>query len=85
MTFSRSGSYETWGNATLVFNGQLILSKDGNEIENIVDADIIPIRSRDWVIVRGLIPNTEYTYQLIYPETGRETTIITKTIRTKAY
>lgn len=85
MTFQRSGAYVTWGNAILVFDGKLILSKDGNEIESVADADIFPIHSRDWVAVNGLTPNTEYTYQIIYPENGRETTTITKTIKTKAY
>lgn len=60
VNFSRSGSYETWGNARVVFNGETVIDPRNN-IEN---------RS-----VYGLDSSRKYSYQIIYPSPGREDSV----------
>lgn len=75
-TFSRVGKFETWGDSRLVFNGQEILTKQGAYHEDLSGW-------RDWVQVQGLATSTYYSYQFIYPEEGRQNTVIEKTFRTQ--
>lgn len=48
------------------FNGQIVLTKDGNELESHMDGQVYSIHTRTWVAINDLTPDTTYHYQYIY-------------------
>lgn len=78
--FSLNGSSINWGD--IVYNDETILSPKGNEKSIDYDGETIPIHARTWFQVSNLTPNTEYHYQFVYHESGREDTIIDRTFKT---
>ncbi len=82
VVISRNGAYAAWGDARIVFNDQTILTKNGNEIPSEMNGITFEIHSRDWVRITDLAPDTKYFFQFIYPEDGREDTVITKSFKT---
>lgn len=82
VTFSLQRDSNNWGD--IVFLGQKILTKQGNVFPINYEGEVFPINSRSWFEVDGLTTYTQYSYQFIYHEDGREDTVVTKTFTTKA-
>lgn len=73
--------YANWGD--VVFQGQTILTKQGNELPISYEGEVFPVHSRSWYQLTGLSPNTVYSYQFVFHETGRADTVVSKSFKTK--
>ncbi len=74
--FSRQGSADKWGNAKVVFNGRTYLTKYAGGFD-MVNGEYYQCAVDDFCygyapgLVRGLTPQTRYTYQIVLPTPGR--------------
>jgi len=64
-SFSRSGSYTEWGDARVVFNGKIVLDKNGSYCGT-------DCTNLDWL--------GHYSYQITYSSPGREDSVFEGTI-----
>ena len=67
------GYYDFYKNMRVVFQGQVVTGM--HPVQGLPDQSFFNT-------VSGLTPNTNYTYQVIYSEIGRQDTVITKTFTT---
>lgn len=82
VNFSYGGG-DYYGKWEVDFQDKKVLTKSGNEIEfPYEDGVTFKIHERTWVVINNLIPNTEYHYQFVYHEEGREDTVIDNIFKT---
>lgn len=78
ITFQLNGDYfNKWNEIKVIFNGETVLTKAG-----VLHPELGENQVRSWVKIDNLSPGTQYSYSVIYSESGREDTIIDKVFKT---